>query len=184
MRHQSRISTMQSGDAVKRFEAAPVLPVHTSPGCDRLAGAASLLSVSVARVQQRYREVDAALCSEEVKQVSFDMLQASCSAIGLTPIEQLMWIELYAIWKRDGRIVSIRQQEQIGDYRVDFLVTGLSPITQDIIVECDGHDFHAKTKEQAQRDRSMDRKLQFLGFKVLDSPGPRYGGTLEDARLR
>ena len=38
-------------------------------------------------------------------------------------------------------------------------------------VECDGHDFHEKTKEQAARDKKRDRDLQALGYRVLRFSG-------------
>lgn len=41
-----------------------------------------------------------------------------------------------------------------------------------IVVECNGHEQHEKTKEQARRDKQRDRILQLAGFKVL-----RYTGT-------
>ena len=40
-----------------------------------------------------------------------------------------------------------------------------------LCVYTDGHTYHERTEEQAQRDRNIDRKLQELGFKVL-----RYTG--------
>lgn len=43
---------------------------------------------------------------------------------------------------------------------------------KNVIVEVDGHDFHERTKEQAQRDKSRDRLLQRQGFSVL-----RYTGS-------
>jgi very-short-patch-repair endonuclease/nucleoside 2-deoxyribosyltransferase len=54
-------------------------------------------------------------------------------------------------------------------YRLDFLfyTDGLK-----LAVEIDGHDFHEKTKEQAQRDKSRDRALTGAGFTVL-----RYTGS-------
>jgi len=41
-----------------------------------------------------------------------------------------------------------------------------------IIVEIDGHDFHERTKEQAQRDKSRDRILSKYGYIVI-----RYTGS-------
>ncbi|MBU2939836.1 endonuclease domain-containing protein [Lacinutrix sp. C3R15] len=38
-------------------------------------------------------------------------------------------------------------------------------------VYTDGHTYHERTEEQAQRDKRIDRKLQELGFQVL-----RYTG--------
>lgn len=40
-----------------------------------------------------------------------------------------------------------------------------------VIVELDGHDFHERTPEQAQSDKSRDRHLQTLGWKVLRFTG-------------
>lgn len=40
-----------------------------------------------------------------------------------------------------------------------------------LCVYTDGHTYHERTEEQAQRDRNIDRKLQELGFLVL-----RYTG--------
>lgn len=40
-----------------------------------------------------------------------------------------------------------------------------------LCVYTDGHSYHERTEEQAQRDRNIDRKLQELGYQVL-----RYTG--------
>lgn len=73
-------------------------------------------------------------------------------------------------------------QEQIGPYRVDFLL-GRYAIDYGIeggealrrlpliVVECDGHDFHERTKEQAQRDKARDRELLMMGYRVLRFTG-------------
>jgi very-short-patch-repair endonuclease len=89
--------------------------------------------------------------------------------------------------------LSIQPQEDVGQYRVDFLLTltyairdssspnilpsgkklpGFRNREKQMIVECDGHDFHDRTKEQARKDRSRDRALQSLGYKVF-----RYTGS-------
>ncbi len=68
----------------------------------------------------------------------------------------------------------IYPQVRILDYRVDFLIVhshGLEGFGG-TVVECDGHDFHERTKEQAARDRARDRELQQMGFRVL-----RYTGS-------
>jgi very-short-patch-repair endonuclease len=46
-------------------------------------------------------------------------------------------------------------------------------------VECDGHDFHERTKEQAQRDKSRDRYLQANGWRVLRFTGSEIHRTPE-----
>lgn len=59
-------------------------------------------------------------------------------------------------------------QYVIGPYRVDFCVIR-GPLK--IAIECDGHDFHERTKEQARKDRSKDRWLQSHGYHVLRFTG-------------
>lgn len=80
----------------------------------------------------------------------------------------------------------IRPQANIGDHRVDFLLEWRSReilprsdnrydfahIEVKVIVECDGHDFHEKTKEHASRDKKRDRDLQAMGYNVF-----RYSGS-------
>jgi len=65
-------------------------------------------------------------------------------------------------------------QIAIGPYRVDFVVgvNVLDRPTSYAIVECDGHDYHERTKEQAQRDKARDRYLTGKGFRIL-----RYTGS-------
>lgn len=48
-------------------------------------------------------------------------------------------------------------------FTVDFLIY-LPVLNLKVIVECDGHDFHEKTKEQAKKDKQRDRFLVMNGF--------------------
>jgi len=43
--------------------------------------------------------------------------------------------------------------------------------TTRVVVELDGHDFHERTPEQAQSDKSRDRELQAKGWHVLRFTG-------------
>lgn len=75
-----------------------------------------------------------------------------------------------------GETIYVYQQAKVGSYRVDFLIYDCSyPLEvaapRWIIVECDGHDFHERTKEQARRDKKRDRFFQSLGVKVLRFTG-------------
>lgn len=69
--------------------------------------------------------------------------------------------------------LSLFPQAQVGDMRIDFIVTlGLEEDPKPLVfVECDGHDFHERTKEQARRDRQRDRRLQALGHPVMRFTG-------------
>jgi len=74
--------------------------------------------------------------------------------------------------------VVINPQAKILSYRVDFLATSSvldfqtrAFIKRSVIIECDGHDFHEKTKEQAKRDKKKDRELQAKGYRVFRFTG-------------
>lgn len=62
----------------------------------------------------------------------------------------------------------------IGSYRVDIMLGGITQLA----IECDGHDFHDRTKQQAAYDRSRDRELllagiptiRFTGSEIVHSP--------------
>lgn len=64
-------------------------------------------------------------------------------------------------------------------YRADFFITSLGfkgsvsggECVYKIIVECDGHDFHEKTKEQAKRDKLRDRTFTSHGISVFRFTG-------------
>ncbi len=43
--------------------------------------------------------------------------------------------------------------------------------TKSVLVECDGHDFHERTKDQAKHDRMKDRFLQANGYNILRFTG-------------
>jgi very-short-patch-repair endonuclease len=64
-------------------------------------------------------------------------------------------------------------QLTIGRYRLDFGVVWYREGAGQILlaVECDGHDFHEKTKEQAQRDKSRDREIMSRGWPVIRFTG-------------
>lgn len=75
-----------------------------------------------------------------------------------------------------GETIYIYQQARVGEYRTDFLIHDCScPLdVKDprwMVVECDGHNFHEKTKEQARRDKKRDRYFQSIGYKVLRFTG-------------
>ena len=98
-----------------------------------------------------------------------------------SPIEQMFALALYARQGYGDSTESWEQQVQIGKYRVDFLlryvdeymeVDGKKDLTPaQLVVELDGHDFHERTKEQAQRDKSRDRALTDLGYHVIRFTG-------------
>jgi very-short-patch-repair endonuclease len=80
--------------------------------------------------------------------------------------------------KRVGETNFIDTQVEVGKYRADIIVWRWEHMasetwlkTPPVIIECDGHDFHERTKEQAQRDKLRDRELQQEGYCVLRFTG-------------
>lgn len=80
----------------------------------------------------------------------------------------------------------LESQVQIDSARVDFVVYAWTfgrvrhgprtceqgdPRWRKLVVECDGHDFHERTKEQAKHDRSRDRDLVQRGYDVFRFTG-------------
>jgi very-short-patch-repair endonuclease len=89
-------------------------------------------------------------------------------------------------WQQSKSALIIERQVQIDNYRVDFVISAWTegrvwggkegpqdgaPRWRKLIVECDGHEFHERTKEQAARDRSRDRALTAFGYEVFRFTG-------------
>lgn len=80
---------------------------------------------------------------------------------------------------KELRII-LRPQVKLQNRLVDFVVHAQS-FTQDdlkkhdgwrpLLIECDGHDYHERTKEQAARDRSKDREATLAGLDTMRFTG-------------
>jgi very-short-patch-repair endonuclease len=119
----------------------------------------------------------------------FDELNVRCQS----PIESkllaglLPWVlcsEEHMAFSFMTNKFEIVPQLEVGPYRLDFAVFfngnrehSTATCIQDMLgtvrvaVECDGHDFHEKTKEQAARDKARDRYLTINGWHVLRFTG-------------
>lgn len=114
--------------------------------------------------------------SKIAKHVESPIEQAMAEALflklftnGMNPFIHYSSIE--PITARDGEYLIILQQCESG-YRVDLaLVCGLSVPPIKIAIECDGHDFHEKTKVQAARDKMRDRVLSLKFDAILRFTG-------------
>jgi very-short-patch-repair endonuclease len=71
-------------------------------------------------------------------------------------------------------------------YRVDFAVIHRHRYGDEsrLVIECDGHDYHERTKEQAARDRQKDRDLQSLGWKVFRFTGSEIHADADDCVIQ
>lgn len=113
---------------------------------------------------------------------------AISGAIGCeSPIEQILGVQLSlsfsngnVLWQHIGLDFNTleTQHEFIVDrrrYRVDFLITAKDLLDRkkyySFIIECDGHEFHEKTKEQAAHDKARDRDLAECADLVLHYTG-------------
>lgn len=105
-----------------------------------------------------------------------------------SPIEKDYLINLLYIGELSNLDLNIRGQYKIitdkNRYKVDFYVTGLQEYTLEkdegtfiqtrgvnLCIECDGHDFHEKTKEQVKRDKQRERNLVKKGYKIIRFTG-------------
>ena len=102
-----------------------------------------------------------------------------------SPIEQLLALEFENIkleyihrFNPFVDVVGIDKQEIVeakgNKYRVDFLIPVVYKNRDNLmyVVECDGYDFHQKTKKQVEDDNKRQRDLQEAGYEVI-----RFSGT-------
>lgn len=92
-----------------------------------------------------------------------------------SPIERRMGAALFGFMHGlfdDHECVKLSPQYQIGQYRVDFLLELVGKADSvSVVVECDGHAFHERTKFQAERDKRRDREITHAGYTVLRFTG-------------
>jgi len=60
---------------------------------------------------------------------------------------------------------------QVGLVDLAVFIPGLDHRRPIVVVECDGHQFHERTPEQASKDRRRVRALQRLGIPVYPFTG-------------
>ena len=100
-----------------------------------------------------------------------------------SPIEKILYVALDLVFFlrikefKDFRL-DITPQMTIEDnhktYRADFGINIYDFKDDEIVfvVECDGYEFHQKTKEQVKHDNEREMRLKLLGYDVL-----RFSGT-------
>lgn len=69
-----------------------------------------------------------------------------------------------------------RRNVVVSTYKVDILLQGDG---WNLAVECDGHEFHDRTKQQAAYDRSRDRELILLGITTIRFTGSEIVHSVE-----
>lgn len=136
---------------------------------------------------------------DEVSKVSFDVsfeeMGKICNSVFSeifefyeyceSPIEQI-FLFAFSIYrsKKDLPCIIFPQEEVTccdgKEYRADFILVfseslsarGLEPINNvKLLIECDGHDFHEKTKDQVARDNDRDLDLKNEGYDIIHFSG-------------
>lgn len=100
-----------------------------------------------------------------------------------SPIEEILGLELmlnfenyYGGYEMGFEAIIVNKQHELDVngiiYRSDFCIAVMGRNkNMCFIVECDGHDFHEKTKEQVARDKKRDRDISSLGHIVIRFSG-------------
>ena len=92
-----------------------------------------------------------------------------------SPIEIMFAMAIdFLLFARMVGITEVNRQEEIKTdnniYRVDFEIKEYTKGLK-IVVECDGHDFHEKTKEQVIQRDNRDYELKMAGYEVFHFSG-------------
>lgn len=121
------------------------------------------------------------LCNANIDWYFFFSLYDFESFVCDSPIETIFYFAICVTDVRKGFPWSIERQVEIetsgGKYRVDFLI---SDDNSKVIVECDGHEFHERTKEQVAYGNNRDFNLKLEGYEVIHFSGSQiYNEPLE-----
>ena len=94
-----------------------------------------------------------------------------------SPIEQILYMALTV--RLFGNYFDIESQKEIiadsgKKYFADFAIFNVKDDNVYdllLLVECDGHDFHEKTKAQVKRDNEREYDLRMSGYDILHFSG-------------
>lgn len=87
-----------------------------------------------------------------------------------SPIERVLFQAIYESLSESCYIGV--QEPVLGGMFIADIIIRTSDKKVKLIIECDGYEFHKKTKEQVIRDNRRDRACQIEGYKVF-----RYSGS-------
>jgi very-short-patch-repair endonuclease len=85
-----------------------------------------------------------------------------------SPIEKALVATIMEWISFNGYLSTVSTQAPIGPYRADILI---EEDGRQLVVECDGAEFHAITKEQVERDKRRDRYCAARGICVMRFSG-------------
>jgi len=144
------------------------------------------------------------MVAKEKAWVEARIQQAFADAPGDSPIERIFYTGLWAelahraylhgdlrllptLNRGDGPAAGlatdayyIEPQVQVRNRRVDFVFWAHDGVRWNrLLIECDGHDYHERTKKQATNDRSFDRESQYFGDTVFRFTGSEIYNSLQ-----
>lgn len=113
-----------------------------------------------------------------------------------SPIEELMYMALVKLFNHVRLILPkyeycIETQKKMNYgrdsyYKADIAISLTDEdfkFSKKFIVECDGHDFHEKTKEQVRADKTRERYFTKLGYIVIRFSGSEINESPDDCAL-
>lgn len=166
------------------------------PGIEQAFGAAVSMSLRSVLIDTAGRlESAVAICESPIEARFLLALVCACAkhqlAIAIQDDEE--GSELFGCEGVHGdRTLEVTPQMQIGEHRVDFALELkftdpfhqmaamfgtekpkylAEQVNEKLVVECDGHEFHEKTSEQAKKDKSRDRDVLSRGYPVMRFTG-------------
>lgn len=99
----------------------------------------------------------------------FIRVYGSAPAVGSTEMAP----DLHNRTKASPDVAFLLMQWPVLEYRADACLCFRDYLGElvYIVIECDGHDYHERTKKQAARDRSRDREMMTAGYYVMRFTG-------------
>ena len=117
-----------------------------------------------------------------------------------SPIEMMLALAMkYANLLDAGRyvgadVVDVSNQYEIvigktskTTYRVDFMIPVYFPkygFGKSYVIECNGHEFHEKTKDQVAKDNKRQRDLTREGYTVINFSGSEIYNDATDCAMQ
>lgn len=106
--------------------------------------------------------------------------------LGGKPADSLLEVRMAALLRRAGLPSATFHPPPIAGYEVDFLVDGTN-----VVLECIGWEFHARTRAQMERDAERNQVLALAGCQVFEftwaqvtRDGPRTARRIRDLLAR
>ena len=163
------------------------------PGINQAFGATVSMSLRIPMIDTAQKlERAVAICESPIEARFLLALVCACAKhqLAISIQDDAEELEVYGCEGLHGDMVlEVTPQMPLGDHRVDFALelTFTNPfhqmaatekpkylaeqVTEKLVVECDGHEFHEKTREQAKKDKSRDRDLLSRGYPVMRFTG-------------